>query len=272
MKTIRLFSIVVLLAASGSICQGAEDYFGRREAIDLARAAGNSTVLLMGDDHTQPAIKQFLDGELPSLHRLGFSCLAFEMLPVGFQDDLDTWSPESQERIQHHLQKAWGEKGAGIPEALFSVLKKAKEEGMRVIALDPPNASQLSRPEVNPYWNACIKHCLGKDCRMIVFAGRSHVELTSGSLSSLLQAEGISISMVQFAGLETQESAELDLRTARLLGRAAHPTTLLTLQGYQTGRRESFMTPCSTAHENESTWIVNLSVSEPFPPIQVACR
>jgi hypothetical protein len=250
------------------ICYGAEDFFARREPIDLAKAAGSSRLLLVGDDHTQPAIKHFLADELPILRRAGFSHLAIEMLPTDFQDDLDAWTPESQERIRRHLVTAWSEKGPGVAESLFALIEEAKRQGMGVLALDVPDAWDWDRVAVNPVWADCIKACLSKNpsMRMIVFAGRSHVDPTPASLSSLLNADGLTLSVVQFAGLDSEETVQIDLKTARLLGRATHPATLLTHQGYQTGLRQNCMVPChiKSCCQSASNWIVNLAETPAF--------
>lgn len=257
--------LIIALVLRASVCFGAEDSFVHEEPIDLVKAAGTAQLLLVGDDHTQPAIKHFLADELATLRRAGFACLAIEMLPTDFQDDLDAWTPESQERIRQQLARGWDEKGAGVVDSLFALIQKAKDQGIEVLALDPPNAWELDRVAVNPAWVECIKKCLVKDpsARMIVFAGRSHVDPTPASLSSLLDADGLRFSIVQFAGLDSLETVQMDLKTARLLGRTAHPTTLLTFEGYRTGQRRNFMAHCprKSHHKYVSNWIVSLAES-----------
>jgi len=167
MKTIPLVLFIGLVFRA-SFCHGAEDLFAHRAPIDLAKAAGTSRLLLVGDDHTQPAIKRFLANELPLLQRVGFSHLAIEMLPTDFQDDLDAWTPESQERIQRHLAMAWGEKGRGVVESLFTLVQKAKGQGMEVPALDPPDTwswNRIRTPTATFCLLWCIEGCAKRPCR-----------------------------------------------------------------------------------------------------------
>lgn len=245
----------------------------RGEPIDLVKVAGMSRLLLVGDDHTQPAIKQFLADELAFLQGVGFSSLAIEMIPTNLQGDLDAWTPEAQERIRQHLAMAWSEKGPGVADSLFALIRKAKERDMMVLALDPPDAWRWNRVTVNPYWADCIRHCLRNNfgTRMIVFAGRSHVDPTPSSLSSLLGTDGLPLSVIAFAGLDSEETVQMDLKTARLLGRPAHPTTLLTQEGYQTGQRRNCMVSCpiKSCCQNASNWIVHLPEA---PPLSLAQR
>ena len=275
-KKIIHFFFFIGFGLSATASWAAEDPFAHREPIDLVKAAGTSRLLLVGDDHTQPAIKQFVARELDALQRKGFSCLAIEMIPTNLQGDLDSWTPESQERVRTHLLTSWGDKGIGVAESLFGLIRKAKGQGMCVMALDPADASKLSRVAVNPHWMGCIRNCLCQnvDTRIIVFAGRSHVDPTPGSLYSLLKAEGASFSVVEFAGLDSQETAQMDLKTARLLGRATHPTTLFTLEGYRTGLRDNCMVRYNAESDGgrASNWIVNLASAREFSSLLLATR
>lgn len=250
------------LILRASFCHGAEDLFARREPVDIVKAAGTSRLLLVGDDHTHPAIKHFLAAELARLHRAGFSHLAVEMVTSDLQGGLDAWTPESRERIRRHLETAWAEKGPGVPESIFALINAAKERGMEVLALDPPDVPSRNRLTVNPFWADRIKSSLSKSpsVRMVVFAGRSHVDHTPASLTSLLDAHGVSVSVVDFSGLDSEETTQMDLKTARLLGRSAHPTTVLTYEGYRTDLKQSCMVSCpmKSCCKYASNWIIHL--------------
>ena len=138
--------------------------------------------------------------------------------------------------------------------------------GMRVVALDPEYPAGINRATVNPHWMGCIKSCFhhNDDCRMIVFAGRAHVDPSSGSLYTLLADAGISTSLVEFAGLEKMETAQMDYKTAHLLGLPVHPTTLITLDNSKSGQHANFMIPClvDLTRQNASNWIINLVQSQ----------
>lgn len=256
------------LIIPASLCYAAEDILAGRESIDLAKAAGTSRLLLIGDDHTQPAIKEFLSSELAILLRQGFSTLAIEMVSTNLQSDLSAWTPESRERIYRHLTKAWSEKGPGVVESLFALIQEAKGLGMNVLALDPPDAWSWDRAKVNPYWAECIQSHLkdSPSARMIVFAGRSHVDHAPTALPTLLYAQGLSVSVVQFAGLDSEETVQMDLKTARLLGRPPHLTSLVTSRVYQTGLRRNCMVSYYSQLDckHNANWIVVLPENTPF--------
>lgn len=258
MKKIFIGLLLFSLPTTG-ISQPMDLLLSGREPIDLTKAAAGSDVLLIGDDHTQPEIKMFLMNQLKPLSGVGFRCLAIEMLPSRFQPSLDHWTEADQNRIRQHLARFWGEKGPGIAESLFDLIARAKQEGLMVVALDPDEAPSMDREDVNPHWAQCVQRCrIGKNgTKMIVFGGSSHFQSHPQSAFSILKDQGIHCSVLEFAGLENPRSVELDLKTAKLLGREAPVALQLTAENQHQGWRGAFMLPYK--RETLATrWIINM--------------
>lgn len=225
------------------------------EPFNLARAVGNSDVLLVADDHTQSEIKDFLGENLPALQALGFRSLGLEMLPTHCQKDLDSWDPAARQRIQRHLEEFWGEKGAAIPASIYRLLEEAKREGFTVIAVDSDVPSGADRRSVNPYWVESIERCRRSSrdgSRMIVFGGASHFRGDSGTVLSLLKDRGVRASVLEFSGLESAESIDLEWRTAEALGRAVPGVLQIARENDRLGRHGVFMVSETTE------WVINL--------------
>lgn len=247
----------------------------QREPINVAKIGEASDVLLVGDDHTQRPIKTFLIDQLTSLHTLGFRCLAIEMLPSRFQPALDRWHDSDQQRIQTHLARFWGEKGAGIPESFFALIAAAKREGFQVVALDPDEPSSLNREDVNPHWVDCVRRCLidQKGKKMIVFGGSSHFRDQPQSVFARLLAQGIRCSVLEFSGLENPDSVERDLTTARLLEKAVPWPLQITSDNIRLGVHGSFMVhgPSKITSSDAARWVINLDPA-PQPPLRLASK
>lgn len=95
---------------------------------------------------------------------------------------------------------------------------------------------------------------------MIVFGGSGHFEARPGSALSLLKAQGIRVSLIEFAGLESQESLALDLKTAELLGRLVPLRLIVTEESRRLGWTGTFMV--HAAHDEilaqTNRWIMNI--------------
>lgn len=267
MKNIRthiwLLAIFTLAAPTSVVAAVRTDTSAsfQREPIDFSKAADESDVLLIGDDHTQLGIKTFLMGRFKELHALGFRCLAIEMVPMRFQPALDRWNGTDQKLIRDHLIRYWGEKGPGIPDSFFNLVASAKREGLMVMALDPETTLLTDRESVNSSWVECIRRCLiGKEGgRMIVFGGSGHFQSLPDSIPPLLKAQSIRFSVLEFAGLESRESVEIELKTAELLGRAVP----FRLRVTQESRRLALYGPFMVRDASDKTpvlsrWVIDL--------------
>jgi hypothetical protein len=212
------------------------------EPLNVAKAVGDADVLLVADDHTQPAIKNFLGTQLSELHNLGFRSVGIEMLPVRFQADLDTWNTISRQRIQRHLVEFWGEKGPEIPTSIFRLIEEAKRQGFTIIAIDSDGFSDADRRSAA--WVQAIERCRwsNKDgSRMIVFGGASHFRSDSGTVLSLLKNQGVCVSVLEFSGLESNDSIDLEWKVAKALRRTVPEATQIARENEQRGRHGLFM-------------------------------
>jgi len=252
MKQRLLISWVCIWVLRGSGLNAAEV-----EPFNLTRAVGEADVLLVADDHTQPEIKNFLADHLQALHALGFRSLGLEMLPTHCQKDLDAWDPAARQRIQQHLEEFWGEKGAEVPISILRLIDEAKRQGFALIAIDSNGLYGADRQSVNPHWVESIQqYRKSRDgSRMIVFGGASHFRGDSGTVFSLLKQQGVRVSVLEFSGLESAESIDLEWRTDLALERAVPEVLQIARENGLRGHHGLFMI------SEARNWVINLEPS-----------
>ena len=248
-----------------------QNILSSREPVDIKKIARASNMLLVGDDHTQPAIKDFLKNHLEALQGLGFRYLALEMLPSNLQGDLDSWTTSSRRRVGEYLEANWGDKGPGVVDSLVSLIDAAKRCGIKVIALETPRAAEMSRAAVNPYWVERIQSYLSENPagRMIVFCGSAHLESRPGTLYSILSDRGLTPSVVEFSGVDREKSLREEIEISRILGKPVSLTIQVGLAACYFGIHENFMLSVPNPSKRLA-WIVNLTPQSSESPALLA--
>lgn len=265
--SIALLAISLGMVQAATLSIGSPPSF-QREPINISRLAGNSSILFIGDDHTQVGIKEFVTHHLSDFRQIGFTCLAVEMVPDHLQPALDAWDLPSQQRILKHLQVFWGEKGAGIPESIFRLIQAAKQQGWMVVAIDP-TVSPVDRQRVNPAWASCLRHCLRRHSRVVVFGGRFHFEDRRGSVVAMLQEQSrVAMTRVEFASPDDERALERDLWTARLLDQPVSALLHFSQENTRLGMQGQFMARDSSSDFLASAWFVRLSSDNRLASLQ----
>jgi len=252
---------IVFGAADQSVSLQTENILSNREPIDIEKMAGAYNLLLVGDDHTQPAIKDFLKNRLVTLKRLGFNYLALEMLPSNLQDNLNTWNPENRQKVRNHLETFWASKGPGVVDSLMCLVEAAKQQGMTVIALEHPLSERMTREAVNPYWAERIQNYLSEDKanKIIVLCGSAHLKPAPGSLYCILKDKEFSPSVVQFSGLDPQRSIQREVEVAKILGKTVSSTTQVALAVFRSGVHGDFMVEFTESPTEQPYWVINFT-------------
>ena len=151
--------------------------------------------LAIGDAHGDVAIPEWMEKHLKDFREAGVKTLYMEMFAAGDQralDDFMSRKPGADAKLVSVLESHW-EYSAGSGAAYFTLVKEARDAGIRVVGIDVAVAKGASqgndakapsadddRLKVNPKWQATIEAdaAARPGEKFLVYAGGDHTART----------------------------------------------------------------------------------------------
>lgn len=213
--------------------------------VDWNQAVGDAQVVFLGDIHGSQ-IGTFIGDNLSALREQGVTSLGLETIHSGLQPELDRWNDDDKEKVREYLGGLWSNYGSQYIENLMNLIQSAKDNGMRVVGIENPNASRTvegDRNVVNLYWADIIASQVNAG-RMAIFCGGGHFGWGAAAVNTLLNSRGITTSNVRFFGSGTTFYGNLEYSSA--------------LPGYEGGLDESTTFMVRREDPSDNSWYINL--------------